>query len=125
MTWRSLAGLGRSPRNAPALLELDHVILAHRSVTGQCHGEHLTDLPDSLPGGSLGEVAVTVPAWLKGRVGDELKDPLGAGLDLPAGTCDPRNVMVIGHANIQAPGAERAVSWTSMRMNSRFDRAEP
>src|SRR6476469_5566238 len=118
MTWRSLAGLGRSPRNAPAFFELDHVILAHRAVTGQCHGEHLTDIPDSLPGGSLGEVAVAVPAGLESRVGDDFKDPLGAGGDLPAGTCDPRNGMVIGHAHIQAPGAQRAASSSSTRKNS-------
>src|SRR6476620_11540875 len=99
MPSRMLARLGGSPRNEPALVELDRVILAPRTITGEPHHEHLTDIADSPPGGSLGQVAVTVPPRLKGRVGDELKDPLGASCDLPASPCNARNVMVIGHTH--------------------------
>jgi len=48
------------------------------------HGEHLTDGPDSLPVGSLGQVVVTVPARLFSRVGNELENTLSVGGNLKA-----------------------------------------
>lgn len=49
MSGRLLTRLAGSPRNAPALIELGHMILSNHAITCERHGEHLTDVPDSLP----------------------------------------------------------------------------
>src|SRR6478609_7807873 len=114
MSWRPLPRLRRSPGHAPTLVELDHLILAHRAITGARHGEQLTDVPDSLPGGGLGQVAVIVPARPKARVGDELEDPPSAGDDFPACTCDARNTVVIGH--VQHPSTRGGAARQFLRL---------
>src|ERR1022692_2747585 len=56
MPWWLLTHLGGSPRNPPALGELDHVVLSDSAVPCQRHGEHLADIADSLPGCSRVQV---------------------------------------------------------------------
>ncbi len=55
--WRLPTRICGSPRNAPALIELDYVILPDAAPCER-HGEHLTDGSDSLPAGSLGQIIV-------------------------------------------------------------------
>ena len=107
--WRFLSRLGRSPSDAVALVELDHVVLPHVAFRGG-HGEDITDSADSLPGRRLQQVVVAIPARLLGRVSDELEDLPSPGRDLAAGADDAQVLMVTGHRPIEAHDADRRPS---------------
>jgi len=85
---RLLARLGRQPGDAPRLVELHDVVLPDAALSDR-HREHIADPSDALRLGSLGQVLVAVPARLHGGVGDQCKNRLRAGPDLPADTHDP------------------------------------
>ncbi|MGI8718451.1 MAG: hypothetical protein ACR2JN_11545 [Lapillicoccus sp.] len=73
------------------------------------HGEHFTDGAHSLSARCLGQVVVAVPSRLLGGVGNELKDPPGTGRNFPACEDNARDVLVSGHAPIEAlDGRHRA-----------------
>jgi len=103
---RLLTGLRGPPCDAPGLIELDHVILTD-AAAGERHSEHLADSPDSLAGDSFGQIVVAVPPRLLSRVGNEFEDPPGAGRDLATCARNTRNLLVNGHADIEAPADSR------------------
>jgi hypothetical protein len=68
-----LAGLGRSPRDESASIELDYVVSPHIALRRR-HDEHLAECADPLPGRCLSQVVITVPARVlsgddRGRLG--------------------------------------------------------
>lgn len=105
MPWWLLARFGWFPRNTPTLFELDDVILSDVPFCG-LHAEDLADRPNAPSAGGLDQVVVTVKARVLGRVGDNLEDPFGAGLDLPAGARDTRHVLrgLHDHLLVQVTG---------------------
>lgn len=104
MAGRFAAWLSGPPRDAAAFGELDDVVLPDVAVRGR-HGEDVADSADSLAGSGLGQVVVAVPAWLLGRIGNQLEDLVGAAADLAAGTDHTWNLVVARHLPIESPGA--------------------
>src|SRR5690349_14289547 len=104
MPGRRLAYLGGAPGHPAALLELHHVILPDLTAA-QRHREHVTDLPDALPGVRRAQVVVAVPGRLLSRIRYQLEDPLGPGRDLTARADDTRFLLLGCHVPIQAPPA--------------------
>ena len=92
MSRRPLAGLGRRPRDPPALLELHHVVLTEGPLR-QPHDEDVAHGLDALAGVGPREVVVAVPARLLRRVGNQLEDPFGGSVDLADRADDPRSVV--------------------------------
>ena len=84
MSGRRLTGLGGLPSDAPALFELDHVILTNRAL-GERHAEDVADSAHSLSVGCVREVVVAVPPRVPGWIRDQLEDPRGGRAYLPGG----------------------------------------
>src|ERR671912_363752 len=98
MPWGVPVGLGRSPRDAPPLVELDDVVLPDVALR-RPHGEDITEGANPLPAKCLGQVVVAVPPRLLSRIGNKLEDHPGAGCYLAACADDALTVIVIGHAS--------------------------
>ena len=96
-------GLGRPPRDPAALLELDDVVLPHLPLVSVIVNTSPT-ARTRWPGSADAEVVVAVPRRLPGRVGDQLEDRLGGGLDDPAGA---DNSLLVTHDPTVPSGADR------------------
>src|SRR6185369_8763821 len=83
VTRRLVPRLRGPPRDEPALLELDDVVLPD-AAHGDRHREHITHRPHPLAGWRFGQVVVAVPSRLQRWIGDEFEDFVRGRRDLTA-----------------------------------------